>query len=503
MKLKFKDGTIIEVSETENKTKEEIVSEAKQVYKDFKDSQKQEVKVKDSLSFGGSVEFNYEIVDDLGKDIDFTNELNDFDVVVNKEQVLKEINDIMNSNDIKIFDIFVDDVENKVMLLSYRADISKFDEENADEEIENFIYGKLNDYNKDITINYQGNEFKVKMFAPKNIQDTCANGECVEDAQIKDVDPETINKLIKEEEDAVKSYENAIQIAREAKDETAIARYQHIIEEEMEHIQELKDLLANDVHDSKTVKDEKHINEPQLLSEKEPHYTIMLEHCNLEYDSFDNRVHNYGGADEEDAKMNPYRDIVYDTLEEAIVDAKKLLDEVKPKTRITKISYSCYYIKIIEWSESGGNSVNENGEDIGSFSIFTTFDKNELPEILRKRLYKDSKQVQDEPAHITFGELDEIFKKHNRENGIKRQYEDPNPLYGVVVFSNENAKNGQWKKEYPLDSRSYKFSSANKYFISDMIGNSIFAESLDGSDSINLVDPIYYWDIEYCYIENM
>lgn len=45
MKLKFKDGTIIEVSDAKGKSKEEIIEEAKKVYKDFRDSQKS---VKDS-----------------------------------------------------------------------------------------------------------------------------------------------------------------------------------------------------------------------------------------------------------------------------------------------------------------------------------------------------------------------------------------------------------------------------------------------------------------------
>lgn len=40
MKLKFKDGTIIEVTDIKGLSKEEIIAEAKQVYKDFKDSQK-------------------------------------------------------------------------------------------------------------------------------------------------------------------------------------------------------------------------------------------------------------------------------------------------------------------------------------------------------------------------------------------------------------------------------------------------------------------------------
>lgn len=315
MKLKFKDGTVIEVSETEDKSKEEIIAEAKEVYKDFRDSQKQEVEVKDSIDNGDYY-------------------------------VLECKNGLVKYND-------------KLVLFETEADALN--------------YAELNNLEEPIAY-FADEEDKQQGIPQKDIiQDSCANGDCVEDTkenvEIKDVDPETINKLIKEEEDAVKSYENAIQIAKEANDEPAIARYQHIIEEEMEHIQELKDLLANDVHDSNEV--------------------------------------------------------------------------------------------------------------------------------------EDSQQVQDEPAHITFGELKEIFDKHNSENNVKHQFEDPNPLYGVIVFSNENAKNGQWREEYPLESRSYRFSSANKYFIPGMIGNSIFGECLDESERINLIEYIHEWVIEYCYIENM
>lgn len=55
----------------------------------------------------------------------------------------------------------------------------------------------------------------------------------------------TLEFLIKDEEEAVKGYENAIQEARESNDETSIPILQHILEEELEHIQELKDLATN------------------------------------------------------------------------------------------------------------------------------------------------------------------------------------------------------------------------------------------------------------------
>ena len=51
--------------------------------------------------------------------------------------------------------------------------------------------------------------------------------------------------LIKDEEEAVIGYEKAIQEARESNADQTIPILQHILEEELEHIQELKDLATN------------------------------------------------------------------------------------------------------------------------------------------------------------------------------------------------------------------------------------------------------------------
>lgn len=51
MKVKFKDGTVIEVEDCEGKSKKEIIKEAKQVYKDFKDNQVKDSQVKDRVAF--------------------------------------------------------------------------------------------------------------------------------------------------------------------------------------------------------------------------------------------------------------------------------------------------------------------------------------------------------------------------------------------------------------------------------------------------------------------
>lgn len=100
---------------------------------------------------------------------------------------------------------------------------------------------------------------------------------------------------------------------------------------------------------------------------------------------------------------------------------------------------------------------------------------------------------------ITFSELDRLFREHNTLNGVTRQFDDPNHLTGVVVFKKTGAN-----EFYCLRSRSYRFSSDNKFFIADMNGNSIYANNLDGTDHGIRLD--WYlgakgWDIDYCYIE--
>ncbi|MBO4719016.1 MAG: hypothetical protein J5658_03980 [Prevotella sp.] len=103
--------------------------------------------------------------------------------------------------------------------------------------------------------------------------------------------------------------------------------------------------------------------------------------------------------------------------------------------------------------------------------------------------------------HISFGELCKAFYHHNEQNNITSQFEDKNALVGVAVFKQES-----WPKatvQYSLESRSYRFTSDNKYFISGMGGNSIFASSLDKSDrGVRLDWYLGEWELDYCYIEN-
>lgn len=99
---------------------------------------------------------------------------------------------------------------------------------------------------------------------------------------------------------------------------------------------------------------------------------------------------------------------------------------------------------------------------------------------------------------MTWKELKTIIYEHNIENNVELQFGDKDPLMCVIVFKNES-----WpmrKKNYPAKARSYKFRSDNKYFIARMCGRSIFAETLDGTDSCRLDWYLGDWIIDYCYI---
>ena len=138
---------------------------------------------------------------------------------------------------------------------------------------------------------------------------------------------------------------------------------------------------------------------------------------------------------------------------------------------------------------SSEGPVTEDEAIEGIEKILNTFKSN----------YVDEVDVKDEPQHLTFGQVYDIFTDHNSENGIRDEFSDEHPLYAVGVASNSN-----FDQEYSLDSRSYKFRSDSKKFLPNKLGSSVFAESLDGSDRIRLDWYLYKqddgWDWEYFYI---
>ena len=95
---------------------------------------------------------------------------------------------------------------------------------------------------------------------------------------------------------------------------------------------------------------------------------------------------------------------------------------------------------------------------------------------------------------LSFSELSNRFVNMNKEKGVKTQYSDKTPQYGVVVFKSSN-----WETNYAIESRSYKFRSDEKRFL-PTIGNSIFATNLEETETIRLDWYLGEWDIEYCYI---
>lgn len=98
---------------------------------------------------------------------------------------------------------------------------------------------------------------------------------------------------------------------------------------------------------------------------------------------------------------------------------------------------------------------------------------------------------------LTWNEVCDLMREHNKQNNITRKGEDNSPLKAVVVFP-ENT----FSKPYTEMERSYRFDSDNKAFLPSMNSNSIFGDCLDGTDNgIRLDDYIYYsWKVDYCYL---
>lgn len=91
---------------------------------------------------------------------------------------------------------------------------------------------------------------------------------------------------------------------------------------------------------------------------------------------------------------------------------------------------------------------------------------------------------------ITWKELCDYLEKNHDKKGVAVIKQHP-----------------KWKKEYPLESRSYIISGDNKHFYDNMISRSIWASSLDGTDRGVRLDHYLWdaekedrWEIDYCYI---
>lgn len=101
---------------------------------------------------------------------------------------------------------------------------------------------------------------------------------------------------------------------------------------------------------------------------------------------------------------------------------------------------------------------------------------------------------------LTWTELREVIDNHNKEHNVSKQYGDKEPLHCVAVIDNSS-----FAEEFSLESRSYEFRSDEKFFLPNMMGRSIFADSLDGTDTGVRLDWYIFekdgWKIEYCYVK--
>lgn len=158
-----------------------------------------------------------------------------------------------------------------------------------------------------------------------------------------------------------------------------------------------------------------------------------------------------------------------------------------------------HWDELVDWAKK------ERGIDLtDKEETFEEILNDEEPEVLID--IEDDELVEEEPKveenipfnqDISYNDLTNIFFKHNSDNGIKDQFGDKDCLYGNVVISQDS-----FDKPYTEEERTYVFRSDNKAFLSDKIGNSIFSDSKDGSDTGVRLDW-YLWDgwkIERCYI---
>lgn len=96
---------------------------------------------------------------------------------------------------------------------------------------------------------------------------------------------------------------------------------------------------------------------------------------------------------------------------------------------------------------------------------------------------------------LTWSQFVNTMWKHNENNGITTKGQDEHPLIGIVVYKQGN----YFKKQYSKKERSYRVSSNNKAFIPGQLGNSIFADCLDGVDIGVRLDYYRDWIVDYCY----
>lgn len=100
---------------------------------------------------------------------------------------------------------------------------------------------------------------------------------------------------------------------------------------------------------------------------------------------------------------------------------------------------------------------------------------------------------------ITWNEFCEAMRTFNNERGYTTKG-NKERLEGVVVFTEDS-----FNRPYTETERSYKTNSDQKAFLPNQIGNSVFADCLDGKDCGVRLDWYMWgenpWKVEYCYLQ--
>lgn len=102
-------------------------------------------------------------------------------------------------------------------------------------------------------------------------------------------------------------------------------------------------------------------------------------------------------------------------------------------------------------------------------------------------------------TRMTWEEAVRYLTEFNQKHNITTKGGGPQTCTMVAVITKDS-----FGKEYTVEERSYAFTNHNKFFIPSNIGNSIFADCLDGKDiGIRLEQYVcnLNWNVEYCYIK--
>ena len=102
---------------------------------------------------------------------------------------------------------------------------------------------------------------------------------------------------------------------------------------------------------------------------------------------------------------------------------------------------------------------------------------------------------------LTWYEATKYLTDYNKKYGIKTKGTTDHICKMVAVISEDS-----FTQAYSLEERSYIFTNDNKAFLPEMGGYSIFANSMDGSDTgVRLERYVEEasadrWKVDYCYI---